>query len=85
MKDRKILELILGIVLLIPSLISVLLFLKDFILTGSATANIWIGLVERISKTDNLPHLMETSSPLPIYFGLTGIAGAILINKSYKK
>jgi hypothetical protein len=83
---RKPLELILGIILLIPPILSVPLFLLQFVksdLLKNFLGSSWTGAGSIWESSGGGGGAAYTSA-LPFYFGLMAIAGVLLIVKSNK-
>jgi hypothetical protein len=91
-KQMRLIELIAGVILMIPALLSVLLFMYAVLLgdgEGSKiypdlSYSIWTGYTEVYRDGDGVGGGGYTSA-LPIYCGLMAIAGAYLIKDSESK
>jgi hypothetical protein len=90
-KQMRVIELIAGVILLIPALLSILLFMyalafgsgEGYQVYPDLSNTIWTGNTEVYRDGNGVGGGGHTSA-LPIYCGLMAIAGAYLIKDSQK-
>lgn len=77
-----------GFILLIPAVISVLLFIAQLVgietLESFGRENAWTGWIVPAPFSSASESRAAFSSPLPIYIGLMAIAGSLIISRFTK-